>query len=267
MDEPGARSGTWHAARVDRRTQLALNAINQAFYASIAPEWSATRKTPWPGFARVAARLPPLASAADSVRVLDVGAGDGRFAQYLQGSARSGLDYCGIDASAALLAHARARALGSGFRFLHGDFIREPLAQVLPDAHYDLVALLGVLHHVPGADTRHALLHALGARVSERGILALTFWRLPDDPRFASRVIPIAQHNLTADVPLRASELEPGDTLLRWGAGPNPPQRYCHFPSVTETDSLLRATSLRVIERFRADGRGAQLNEYVLLAR
>jgi len=251
---------------MNRPTQLALNTLNRAFYASIAAEWSESRKTPWPGFARIVARLPQLAADGCKLSVLDVGAGDGRFAAYLHATSRATLHYHGIDTSPALLEHARARELGSNFRWSERDFVSDAASDALPEGRFDLVALLGVLHHVPGEQTRHALLRELAARVSDTGILALTLWRLPDDPRFASRVISLASYNETAAVPIEPSELEPGDTLLRWGAGPNAPRRYCHFPSESETDSLLRAMPLRIVERFRADGRGAQLNEYVLLA-
>jgi SAM-dependent methyltransferase len=259
---------------MDRATRLALNAVNSEFYARVAPEWSETRRTPWPGFARVLACL-RARTMADSdaaqapsmpLRVLDVGAGDGRFAEYLRGAWSGDVEYCGVDASGDLLAHAQRRNLGARWRFVQSDFVEAPPCAALPPGPFDLIALLGVLHHVPGHLARCELVHALKTRMAARGLLALTFWRLNDDPRFASRVIPWAVHNATAHTPIRQEQLEPGDTLLRWGAGSAPP-RYCHFPSEVETEALLAATELRIVERFRADGRGDRLNEYVLLGR
>jgi hypothetical protein len=129
-----------------------------------------------------------------------------------------------------------------------------------------LICLLGVLHHVPGRATRQALVSALAAKLAPRGVLALTFWRLPEDPRFASRVVDLVRYNARAERPIASDQLEPGDTLLRWGDAGAPP-RYCHFPDASEVLQLLAATGLRPLERYRADGRGEQLNEYALLTR
>jgi hypothetical protein len=125
--------------------------------------------------------------------------------------------------------------------------------------------VLGVLHHVPGRTARELLLRELASRLSPSGVLALTIWRLPDDPRFESRVVRFTDYNRTAAAPIALDQLEPGDTLLRWGSA-TAPVRYCHFPDARESDALLAASTLRIVERFHADGRGGRLNEYALLA-
>jgi tRNA (uracil-5-)-methyltransferase TRM9 len=256
---------------MDRATRLALNAVNSAFYARIAPEWSEKRRTAWPGFERVLARVRAQLRARGSaqttpLRVLDVGAGDGRFAAYLKDAWPGAVDYCGIDASRELLAHAEQRQLGPGWRFVQTDFVEAPPSAAVPLGPFDLVVVLGVLHHVPAQAARSELVEALAARVAANGLLALTFWQLPDDARFASRVVPWQLHNASATRPIMLEQLEPGDTLLRWGTGDAPP-RYCHFPSPTEIEALIAASRMQLVERFRADGRGDRLNEYALLAR
>ena len=251
---------------MDRETVLALNAINRNFYAQVAAEWSDTRRSPWPGFARIAHCITAICQPESPLRVLDVGCGDGRFAAYLCEQLRNPLAYCGIDGSAALRQHARGRELGPQFRFEAVDFVDQPPSAAIPAEEFDLIAVLGVLHHVPSSQARRELVRTLGARLSAAGLLALTFWHLPDDPRFASRVVPWSAHNAQAATAIALEQLEPGDTLLRWGNGAAPP-RYCHFPSAQEIDALLAESGLRCIDRFRADGRGDQLNEYVLLAR
>lgn len=253
---------------MDPETLLALNAINRRFYRAIAHEWSAKRAYPWPGFARILARL-PAADGGGVLRVLDIGCGDGRFAAYLAQHSTAPLAYLGVDFSDELLEHARARALGGAYRFEAHDFVAPaPGQERLPPSAagpFNLICLLGVLHHVPGRATREALVRALAAQLAPRGVLALTFWRLPDDPRFASRVVDVERFNARAEQPIATDQLEPGDTLLRWGDAAGPP-RYCHFPDADEVLQLLAATGLRPLERFRADGRGEQLNEYALLS-
>jgi tRNA (uracil-5-)-methyltransferase TRM9 len=244
---------------MDRATQLALNALNQRFYASIADEWSESRKHPWPGFARVLASAP----SAGPLRVLDVGAGDGRFAHYLY-EREAEAHYLGCDASAALLARARARTLGPHARFLQLDFFRQSLTAALSGQRFELICLLGVLHHVPGQEQRVRLLRELASHLTASGVLALTFWRFDEDERFASRALSFRDYNEHNPEPISVSQLEPGDTLLRWGSAGAPP-RYCHFPPPAAREQLIAASTLRISERFHADGRTDRLNEYVLL--
>jgi len=248
---------------MDRATQLELNAINRRFYAAIAPEWSDKRKRPWPGWARVLSRLRELRPAAESgtLRVLDLGCGDGRLAAYLSDHVPQ-LDYLGVDVSAPLLERARARAPQQ--RFLEADFLSTPLAALSGAGAHDLVCVFGVLHHVPGYAQRLQLLRELAALLDARALLALTVWRLDEDARFASRRVRFEDYNRSAAQPIALDQLEPGDTLLRWGSGDAPP-RYCHFPDRSELDALIGASELRELERFRADGHGDRMNEYVLL--
>jgi SAM-dependent methyltransferase len=247
-----------------RETVLALNALNRAFYDAIAPEWSESRRQPWPGFEKVLELIRGHRLATGPVRVLDVGTGDGRFAAFLEARKQRSERFAvlGIDSSERLLAHAEARGLPDA-RFELADFLVD--AGALPAGPFELVALFGVLHHVPSHACRRELLAALAARVAMGGLLAFTFWRLDRDPRFAGRVRAVAEYNRTAATPIDETDLEPGDTLLGWGN--QAALRYCHFPDPSETDALIEATGLRVIARFDADGRGNALNEYVVLAR
>lgn len=246
---------------MDRATQLELNAINRRFYAAIAPEWSDKRKHPWPGWERVVRALP--AARSGKHKVLDFGCGDGRLMTFLA-ERLPALDYVGLDASAALLARARARAHAAEHTWLEADFVANGLPKRVTHTQYDLICVFGVLHHVPARALRLQLVRELAALLCERGVLALTFWRLDEDPRFASRRVRFADYNERAHSPIALDQLEPGDTLLRWGEQDAPP-RYCHFPSPEHTAPLIEASGLRELERFRADGHRDRMNEYVLL--
>ena len=249
---------------MDSATQLELNAINRRFYAAIAPEWSDTRKRPWPGWERVLSAM-RARSAADSggLRVLDLGCGDGRLWPFLRERA-PGLQYLGIDASAELLALARAREPSPHCTWLQADFIAQPLPQPALEAHHDLICVFGVLHHVPSQARRAQLLRELAALLRADGVLAVTVWRLDEDPRFSSRRMRFEDYNRSAEHPIALDQLEPGDTLLRWGAH-NAPPRYCHFPTPALLQTLVEVSGLRVLERFRADGHEDRMNEYLLL--
>jgi SAM-dependent methyltransferase len=247
---------------VKRETALRLNRLNRAFYAAIAPEWSESRRHPWPGFERVLALAASLT--ASEKRVLDVGSGDGRFGASLQQAlAGQRFEYLGIDASERLLAYAQARELGPHVRFERADFLEGESA--LPSGPFELVTLFGVLHHVPSFERRRQLLVELASRSALGGLLALTFWRLDRDPRFDKRVRSFSDYNAHAAEPIDETDLEPGDTLLGWGD--QDVVRYCHFPDPDETEALIAATGLPVLARFEADGRGNALNEYVIFSR
>ena len=251
--------------RMNEATVQALNALNRAFYAVNADEWQAKRAEPWPGFARVLEAALARSGGAP-LRVLDVGAGDGRFGEFLCERSVE-LQYTGVDASAELLARAAARTLTTRCKLVHADVVEEP--QWLPALGLppqSLVTLFGVMHHVPSLALRKQLLATLAQALAPNALLAVTFWRLHHDARFSRRVVPFAAYNASAREPIPESEFERGDSLLGFGEHDGP-VRYCHFADDAEIEALVAASGLSVTQRFRSDGRGGALNDYLLLAR
>lgn len=242
-----------------------LHALNRRFYAQHAQEFSATRRTPWPGLTRALelARSAGTAVGADRMRVLDVGCGNGRALPALLAHAASGLDYLGVDASEPLLAIARARWSAPTVRFASADFVADGAERALPDERFERVLLLGVLHCVPSQAARRELLLAAARRVAPRGALVLTIWRYDRDPRFAERCV--APDRLGELAPgLVPGELDPGDALLRFGQSADA-VRYAHFPDDAELARLTAGLGLVAGPRFESDGAGQRLNEYRLL--
>ena len=247
-------------------TAEALSALNRHFYAVHAEEFSATRQAPWPGWERVLAVLHPQADGG-ALRVLDVGCGNGRFARFLAARLEGApLVVEGVDASAPLLEHAR-RGAPPGCRFHRADAAADPAA--LPAGPFEAVVLWGVLHGVPGRARREALLRACATRVAPGGLLAFTLWRLEADARRRSRFLDWNAYSSRAPMPIDCSQLEPGDRLLPWGPG-DEVLRYCHAFDEREIEDALAALGalgLAPEARFRADGRGGEQNEYLLLRR
>jgi SAM-dependent methyltransferase len=247
---------------MDDRTVRALNAINQRFYRENAAAFDATRAQPWPGWDRV---LPH--AAADDARVLDVGCGNGRFGAYLSErwtSATQCVEYTGIDSCPNLLERARARELGfRRVRFVEADLMESDAAGLDPADQYSLIALFGVLHHVPGSEQRRQLLRRLAERLQPGGILALTTWRFAEFARFRDKIVPWSDYNRTAEQPLDLEQLEPGDSLLPWRHAPHV-QRYCNFSAESETRALLADVGLQIVDSYREDGRGDALNCYFI---
>ena len=248
------------------RTRRQLHALSIAFYEAQAEAFDASRiDLPWPGWARVARAMPH-----GELRVLDIGCGNGRFARFLH-EAGLHFDYTGVDANATLLGAARDRvgpSLEGRWQFLEQDFLasREP-GHELPRGPFELVALMGVLHHVPSAELRLGLLRAAAARLAPGGLLALTAWQFATRERFERRRVDWSTLPPILGAAIEQSDLEPGDCLLRFGEDPKAPPRYCHQIADAELERWPDALGLRLIEDFRADGAQGDLNRYALLAR
>ena len=255
---------------MDPSTQAALRRINRDFYSRHAADFDRTRRPGgWPGWRRVvetAVVQPPQVDDAEAqgprrpLRVLDLGCGNGRFAQFLHrdpGLRRHRpLDYLGIDLSPELIDHARTATAGlRRIRFEVDDIEKRPL----DEAASDLVVLFGVLHHLPGFANRRRILARAAETAAPGGLLAITCWQFADAPRFESQSLDWATE---ADVD--PEELEPGDHLLRWGPAESNARRYCHHTGERELDRLVAALPLTEVARYRADGPGGRQNLYWL---
>lgn len=121
---------------------------------------------------------------------------------------------------------------------------------------FDVIALFGVLHHVPGRAARQELMESLAARLAPGGILLVSFWLLDRFPeRFAKLRLGDGDF---------LGELEEGDALLSFDGKPERP-RYCHFPDEEEIDALCRLPGCLEVRRFRADGPSGGDNLYAVL--
>jgi SAM-dependent methyltransferase len=231
---------------MDAETIRRLNAINREFYRLTADDFSETRGTAWPGWERL---LPYLRA---PLSVLDVGCGNGRFGLFLaEHLGAANVQYHGVDSSGELLAHARNALAGlPDVKLEARDIVENP-----PDAgDYDLVALLGVLHHIPGEAERQLFMRRLAERVKSGGLLVFAAWRFYEYERFRERIVP-----WPSDI-----QVEPGDYLLDWRRGVVA-LRYCHYTDDAEHAALVAATGLSEIATYRADGATGDANRYSLL--
>ncbi len=243
-------------------TQAALRRINSDFYSRHAAEFDRTRHPGgWPGWQRVVETA--VSPTGRPLRVLDLGCGNGRFALFLTRKpellGHTPFTYQGIDLSSELVDHARAATADlDRIRFEVDDI--ENCA--LDEATVDLVTLFGVLHHLPGFDTRRRTLERAASAVAPGGLLALTCWQFADDPGFERRRLDWA-----SEAGVDPAELEPGDHLLRWGPGDSQARRYCHHTGEPELDRLVSGLPLAEVARYRSDGPGGRQNLYWLGAR
>jgi SAM-dependent methyltransferase len=258
--------GNTRRESLDSNTIRALNAINRRFYRDRAREFSQTRDAPWPGWTRLMESLGD-GTASAPLHVLDVGCGNGRFARFLRERGRA-FRYLGVDASAALLDHARARLADSpDIEFAQTDFVETSLDGLRAEKDFSLIVLFGVLHHVPGRERRVSLLQSLARRLTPDGRLAATAWQFQAFQRFRDRLLPWDRFNRESDDPIDTSQLETGDHLLPWGPSPGAAVRFCHFSDETEMQALVSDAGLACLKTWLADGREGDLNRYYLLRR
>lgn len=232
---------------MNQNTIEQLNAINRAFYQTTAKAFDATRGRAWAGWEQLAPYLSAPLSA------LDVGCGNGRFGLFLRETLQGAITYHGMDNNAALLNFARealAAQADISATFDMRDIIQEPPAT----GTYDLVVLFGVMHHVPGAERRKALMQTLAERTTTEGLLVVACWRFYEYERFQKRLV---------DFPA-GLDVEKNDFLLDWRRGERA-LRYCHYVDDAEQTELIAASGLQLLTTYRADGADGRMNSYIVL--
>lgn len=251
---------------MDAKTRAQLVEVNRAFYEGTADAFSDTRRDPWPGWKRAMTHVKPAHG--EPLNVLDVGCGNGRFARYLAdhpgNDAPNRFHYLGIDSSRGLLDHARrANADLANVEFEDHDVLHLEDQFVADARRFDVIAAFGVLHHIPGATTRRALVETLVSLLSDRGVLIVTAWQFGTSERFRSRRIDWTQYNEDAIDPINEAELEEGDYLLRFANSPLP--RYCHFASADELRDLFAGSNITWLDEYCEDGKTRDLNQYAVV--
>lgn len=260
---------------------LKLNELNARFYTRACASFSETRQSPWPGWERlfqVAGHHFGIADSSEAaphkesrpLRVLDLACGNLRFERALsQHFNDESLSLCAVDSCDALLAKGPE---GLPIAYRHLDIVSELLEgsglQALDDwPAFDLVCSFGFMHHVPGFENRLALLRAMAEHARRGALVVVSFWRFMADEKLAakahettSRALP-----LLAEEGLLQSDLEENDFLIGWQEESNL-FRYCHHFDENELDRLVEGLqdSMRLITRFKADGRTEDLNHYLV---
>ncbi|MEM7410361.1 MAG: class I SAM-dependent methyltransferase [Myxococcota bacterium] len=242
-------------------TRATLLEVNRRFYRDHAEAFAGKRERPWRGWDALLPRLEDLGRDTDAPRLLDLGCGHGRFAAFLRTApALAAWTLHGVDASAGLLARARARELGD-CRWDQIDFAGP---DALPRGPYASVVAFGVLHGMPGERERQRLLEACAERLLPGGLLVFTTWRALADPRLVSRIRRWSAWDTARFGPLDVDDLEAGDHLLPWDQAPDA-VRYFHAFEEAELERLsagLAERGVLLVERYQADGKRGAGNDY-----
>jgi tRNA (uracil-5-)-methyltransferase TRM9 len=229
-----------------------LNNVNKAFYDSVAQYFDNSRQYSWEGW-EIIFNLQSTIFNYQTDRVLDVGCGNGRFYEFLEGKEFQG-EYVGIDSNAFLLARAEQKGSQPLMKVVNADV----LGNWSVEEKYDLIVVFGVMHHIPSFTRRLELIKKLEQYLAPNGTLVLSFWNFMDDERIARKVADWKEIDLQPD------EVEKDDYLLSWDRGTRA-LRYCHYFSEEEITTYVHESGLKEISRFKAEGKDKNLNTYLVL--
>jgi tRNA (uracil-5-)-methyltransferase TRM9 len=242
-----------------------LNQLNRDFYTTVATDFSETRQQAWEGWEQLVTDIERVSIAKKALRVLDIGCGNGRFLHFLQQHfPQQEIHYYGVDNNTQLLRDAKnstPHTAGSTIELAQQDIVAELLNhQTLPlrftPAHYDVIVMFGVLHHIPSAELRTQLLTSLAAKIETAGLFVFTTWQFDRLPNLWSRQLP------AKELGFQENELEQNDFLLTWERGTSA-IRYCHLTSDEEAKRLIAVAQLQLQRDFDADGKKVA-NHYFL---
>ena len=242
---------------MDEKIVQRLLALNRQFYDEFADPFAESRGFEQPGLRRALDVLPATG------RLLDVGCGNGRLAHVLASADRS-IDYLGIDSSVRLLEIARRQAASLRSvraEFLAADVTEPGWASLLPAGRFQAVAVLALLHHLPGWQSRQRSVWPNSRLLLDaEGVIVVSVWQFMNEARLERKVVPWSAIGLSEE------QVESGDVLLDWRRGGSG-LRYCHLVSEFELAALAQAAGLVLTDVYYADGRSQKLNLFGVLRR
>jgi len=226
---------------MDKKTINQLNKLNTEFYLKTQVYFNRTRQFYWAGWQKL---LPHLKK---QIKLLDVGCGNGRLGKFLKENNLK-IEYTGMDNNQYLLDEAKKDLPKA--KLINQDIYQE---WKLKDK-FEAIAILGVIHHVPGVENRIEMLKRAKKQLKPGGLLILSIWQFKNVERLKKKIV--KNHGLKG--------LEKNDYILKWEKGVKA-QRYCHFIDNQEIKRILGQLKMKLVDEFESDAKEGIGNKYIIL--
>ena len=243
-----------------------LNEINKKFYKKSARDFSESRAYYWHGWREILPYLETILGTKDSISILDIGCGNGRFGSFLADNLPPiSINYNGLDNNQILLNIAKKRLSTTHIdtHFKNIDLVNELLEKSFlktDTGTYDVIALFGVLHHIPSYALRKQLIKILSQKLNPGGVFVFTLWRFLNNDQLEKKQIEYEEAGVNED------DLDDNDYILSWERQTKS-IRYCHYANQNEEDKLIAATGLELLVDFESDGREGRGNKYLVMTK
>ena len=257
-----------HTQSISASTAEQLSYVTSEFYSQQTQSFSATRQMPWQGWQQCLDAMPQLLSG-EKPSVLDMGCGNLRFARFLHDAAEFvPAEYFAVDNCKPLVESGEVGALFPQVTFIELDVITSLLDGTLSSRLLvppcDLVVAFGFLHHVPGTKKRLQFLRALLDKTKPGGFVCVSFWQFMNSAKLSAKANKTTAQALQ-QLQIDPDALEKNDYLLGW-QNQTHTWRYCHHFSQSELEDFVAqlAPQARMCAQFSADGKGENLNRYIV---
>ncbi len=214
-------------------------------YDELATDFSNSRAYPWKGWGKVKEYVE--SNFTESVSVLDLGCGNGRFLQFLIDQKINFADFVGIDSSDELLKIAKERYSDNAefiFADLETDWETKIIEEIQDPVRYDVIVLFGVMHHISSFEKRVEILRKARSKLKENGVIMVTYWQFGSYPRFTDK----------------AENLGNNDYMLSFNGESG--ARFCHFTDEREAEKIEEDSNCELISSYYSDGGDEKLNLY-----
>lgn len=250
-------------------TILKLSQINLDFYNRIGPLWNQNSGYFWLGWLKLLPFLRSIKKPNNVLRVLDLGAGNCRFLNFLLTELDFEIEYLGIDFSQEMLNKKELLTTKKlkKIKTLELDLLKVDLKEFLITnrltTSFDLIIAFGLFHHIPSYKLRQKIFLNIKSLLAPQSKFIFTTWNFLEVPRLKKRIAwgkDLKDDYALQIFGLKREEMEDGDYLLDW-IKKDLGYRYAHFFQQQEIDRLL-FKSFVLEDSFYADGKEKNRNRY-----
>jgi len=249
------------------QTIIQLNQLNTNFYNKIGKFWNQDSDYFWEGWHTLKSLmdLPKISP----LSVLDIGCGNGRFATFASQnlSLNQPFSYLGLDSSSEMLSFCPKIAHPNKVYFKLEDVVFNSSWSHSLNQKFNLVVLMGLMHHIPSSKNRLKLIQQAAKCVEPGGYLCFTTWRFDLLARLQKRVVDLsgsAGERFVLETGIDKNQFEKGDAILDWTKY-DQAYRFSHQYSESEIDTfiqVIKTEKMDLIARYFHDGKECKRNEY-----